>query len=168
MSEQQRLALDALLREGPLDIGGDVGEQRVIFEQLMAAQPVPDDVRTEPTHLGAIPALDVTVAGQSSRDVVFYLHGGGFVLGTAQASVGLVSEIARRAGAGATTIDYRLAPEHPYPAGLEDALAAYRALTSGTARSTWPWWASPRARASRSRCSSPCGMPATRSQRPRP
>ena len=130
MSEQQRQALDELLREGPLDIGGDVVEQRVVFEQLMAAQPLPDGVRTERTALGGVPAVDVTFAGRAARDVVFYLHGGGYVLGSAQSSVGLVSEVARRAGARATTIDYRLAPEHPYPAALDDAVTAYRALTA--------------------------------------
>jgi acetyl esterase/lipase len=59
---------------------------------------------------------------------VLYFHGGAYAIGSAAASVGLVSEIARRTAATALTVDYRLAPEHPFPAAVDDALAAYRAL----------------------------------------
>ncbi len=62
MSQQQRDALDQLLRDAPLDLGGAVAEQRVIFEE-MAAIPVPADVTTSSRSLGATPVVDVEVAG---------------------------------------------------------------------------------------------------------
>jgi acetyl esterase/lipase len=56
------------------------------------------------------------------------MHGGGFALGSATSSVGFASDLARKAGMSAITVDYRLAPEHPYPAALHDVTAAYQAL----------------------------------------
>ena len=128
MSEQQRDALDQLLRDGPLDLGGDVAEQRVIFEEMMAAIPVPADVTTSSETLGGIPVVKVEAAGAHPEWVIFYLHGGAYAIGTAASSVGLASDLARRAGARLVTVDYRLAPEHPHPAAIEDVLAAYRRL----------------------------------------
>ena len=128
MSQQQRDALDQLLRDAPLDLGGDVAEQRVIFEEMMAAIPVPADVTTSSGSLGGIPVVNVEVAGADPERVIFYLHGGAYAIGTAASSVGLASDLARRAGTRLVTVDYRLAPEHPHPAAIEDAVAAYRGL----------------------------------------
>ena len=136
MSQQQRDALDQLLRDAPLDLGGDVAEQRVIFEDMMAAIPVAADVTTSSGSLGGIPVLNVEAAGVDHARVIFYLHGGAYAIGTAASSVGLASDLARRAGARLVTVDYRLAPEHPHPAAIDDAVAAYRGLLdSGVAAS---------------------------------
>jgi acetyl esterase/lipase len=136
VTEQQRDALDQLLRDAPLDLGGDVAEQRVIFEEMMAAIPVPADVTTSARSLGGIAVVNVEVAGADPEGVIFYLHGGAYAIGTAASSVGLASDLARRAGARLVTVDYRLAPEHPYPAAIDDAVAAYRGLLdSGVAAS---------------------------------
>ena len=59
---------------------------------------------------------------------VLYFHGGAYALGSAADSVGLAADVSRRVGARAVSVDYRLAPEHPFPAALDDAVAAYRAL----------------------------------------
>jgi acetyl esterase/lipase len=128
VSQQQRDALDQLLRNAPLELGGDLAEQRVIFEEMMAAIPVPADVTTSSATLGGIPVVNVEVAGADPEWVIFYLHGGAYAIGTAALSVGLASDLARRAGTRLVTVDYRLAPEHPYPAALEDAVGAYRGL----------------------------------------
>lgn len=128
MSQEQRDALDHLLRDGPLDLGGDVVEQRVIFEQMMAAIPVPADVITSPGSLGGIPVVNVEAMGVDDASVIFYLHGGAYAIGTAASSVGLASDLARRAGARLVSVDYRLAPEHPHPAAVDDAVVAYRGL----------------------------------------
>ena len=136
MSQQQRDALDQLLRDAPLDLGGKVAEQRAIFGEMMAAIPVPADVATSSGSLGGIPVVNVDVAGADPGSVIFYLHGGAYAIGTAESSVGLASDLARRAGTRLVTVDYRLAPEHPYPAAVEDAVAAYRGLLdSGVAAS---------------------------------
>ena len=128
MSQQQRDAVDQLLREAPLDLGGDVAEQRLIFEEMMAGIPVAADVTTSSGRLGEIAVVNVEVAGADPERIIFYLHGGAYAIGTATSSVGLASDLARRAGTRLVTVDYRLAPEHPHPAAIEDAIAAYRKL----------------------------------------
>jgi epsilon-lactone hydrolase len=136
VSQQQRDALDQLLRDAPLDLGGDVAEQRSIFEEMMAAIPIPADVTTSSGSLGGIPVINVETAGADHAKVIFYLHGGAYAIGTAASSVGLASDLARRAGARLLTVDYRLAPEHPHPAAIDDTVAAYRGLLdSGVAAS---------------------------------
>jgi acetyl esterase/lipase len=103
---------------------------------MMAAIPVPADVTTSAGSLGGIAVVNVEVAGADPEGVIFYLHGGAYAIGTAASSVGLASDLARRAGARLVTVDYRLAPEHPYPAAIDDAVAAYRGLLdSGVAAS---------------------------------
>jgi acetyl esterase/lipase len=136
VSQQQRDALDQLLRDAPLDLGGDVAEQRVIFEEMMAAIPVPADVTTSSGSLGGVPVVQVEAGSADPAKVIFYLHGGAYAIGTAASSVGLASDLARRAGARLVTVGYRLAPEHPHPAAIDDAVAAYRGLLdSGVAAS---------------------------------
>jgi acetyl esterase/lipase len=129
MSQEQRKALDAMLREGPLDLGGAVLEQRPIFEQMMAGVPLPDDVETSSETLGGIPVVAIDLKGIDEHGtVILYLHGGAYALGTAASSVGLASNLGRQARARVLSVDYRLAPEHPHPAALDDAVAAFRAL----------------------------------------
>jgi monoterpene epsilon-lactone hydrolase len=135
MSQQQRDALDQMSRQAPLNIAGDVGEQRVVFEKMIASIPLPADVVATPGTLGGIPVVNVDVAGVESDNVLFYLHGGAYCIGSAAASVGLASDVVRRSGARAISVDYRLAPEDPYPAAVDDAVAAYRALLESVAAS---------------------------------
>ena len=136
MSQQQRDALDQLLRDAPLDLGGEVAEQRIIFGEMMGEIPVPDDVTTSSGSLGGVGVVNVEAAGADQSKVIFYLHGGAYAIGTAASSVGLASDLARRVGARLVTVDYRLAPEHPHPAAIDDAVAAYRGLLdSGVAAS---------------------------------
>jgi monoterpene epsilon-lactone hydrolase len=136
VSQQQRDALDQLLRDAPLDLGGEVAEQRIIFGEMMGAIPVPGDVTTSSGSLAGIGVVNVEAAGADHAKVIVYLHGGAYAIGTAASSVGLASDLARRAGARLVTIDYRLAPEHPHPAAIDDAVAAYRGLLdSGVAAS---------------------------------
>ncbi len=125
MSESQRQALLELLRDGPLDLGGDVERQRAIFDEMMRATPVPDDVTTSDQTYGGVPAVAVDVEGVDPRTLIVYLHGGAYAIGSAAGSVPLASDLARRAGARLVSVDYRLAPEHPHPAALHDAVAAY-------------------------------------------
>jgi acetyl esterase/lipase len=89
---------------------------------------LPADVRTTPANLGGIPVVFTDIADVEPRGTIFHIHGGGFALGSAAGSVGLASSLARKTGMRAVSVDYRLAPEHPYPAALRDVTAAYRAL----------------------------------------
>ncbi|BBB00341.1 putative esterase/lipase [Actinacidiphila reveromycinica] len=128
MTQQQRQALEELLRHGPLDVGGDIAEQRVIFQEMISAVPLPDDVSAKRGELGGVPVETVETPGLDPSVVVLYFHGGAYALGSAADSVGLAADVSRRVGARAISVDYRLAPEHPFPAALDDAVAAYRAL----------------------------------------
>jgi acetyl esterase/lipase len=128
MTQQQRKALDQLLRDSPLDVGGEVAEQRAIFHEMIAAVPTPEDVSAKSGELGGVPVVTVETPGTDPSVAVLYFHGGAYALGSAADSVGLAADVSRRAGARAISVDYRLAPEHPFPAALDDAVAAYRAL----------------------------------------
>jgi epsilon-lactone hydrolase len=130
MSKQQRDTIDQMLRDAPFDLGGEVSVQRPLLEQMLTAHPLADDVRTTPGELRGIPVIFIEIADTEPSGVIFHLHGGGFALGSADSSVGFASDLARKAGMSAVTVDYRLAPEHPYPAALQDVTAAYQALLS--------------------------------------
>jgi len=128
MTREQQVTLDAILRGGRLDLGADVQTLRAAFEETMRRVPVADDVEQRPTTIGGVDAIEVTIHDADSANVFLYFHGGVYVIGSAVASVPLVSELARRADSKGITVDYRLAPEHPYPAAVEDAGAAYEGL----------------------------------------
>jgi acetyl esterase/lipase len=128
MSIEQQSQLDAILRQGRLDTGADVPTLRAAFDALMTQVPVPDDVQRKPVEIGGVGGIEVTIAGNAADGVILYFHGGVYVIGSAATSVPLVSELVRRTGVNAITLDYRLAPEHPYPAAVEDARAAYEGL----------------------------------------
>jgi acetyl esterase/lipase len=128
MSKQQQLELDAILRQGSLDLEADVPTLRAAFDALMARVPVPPDIEHEPTTIGGVGALDVRIQGTDAAGVILYLHGGVYVIGSAAGTLPLVGDLTRRTGARALTLEYRLGPEHPYPAAVEDARAAYEGL----------------------------------------
>ncbi|MCX5240801.1 alpha/beta hydrolase [Streptomyces prunicolor] len=128
MSRQQRQALDEMLRHGPLDLGGEVAQQRALFHDMMTSIPLPPDVKTTEGELGGVPVVTVETPATDPAAVLLYLHGGAYVIGSAADAAGLAAEVSRRTGARAVCVDYRLAPEHPFPAAVDDALAVYRAL----------------------------------------
>jgi monoterpene epsilon-lactone hydrolase len=128
MSKEQQSRLDAILRQGGFDTAADVASVRAAFAALMAQVPVPADVLQKPTEIGGVGAIEVTMPGNESERVILYFHGGVYVIGSAATSVPLVADLVRRTGVNAITLDYRLAPEHPYPAAVDDARAAYEGL----------------------------------------
>jgi len=128
MTAQQRDMIDQILRNAPFDLGGDVAVQRPLLEQMLTAQPLPADVRMTAGELGGVPVIFIDIDGVEPRGTIFLAHGGGFALGSARGLVGLASDLARKTGTRAVSVDYRLAPEYPYPAALQDVTAAYRAL----------------------------------------
>jgi monoterpene epsilon-lactone hydrolase len=128
VSIEQRETLDAILRQSAFPAGSDVNEQRRLLRELLSAQPLPADVTVTAATLGGVPTAEVTVDGIEPRNVVLYFHGGVYVMGDAFLAAELASQVGRRMRAKAISVDYRLAPEHPYPAAVDDALAAYRGL----------------------------------------
>jgi acetyl esterase/lipase len=134
VSTEQQERLDAILRQSAFPVDSDVDEQRRLLRDLTSAQPLPADVTVTATALGGVPTAEITVAGIEPQHVVLYFHGGVYVLGDAFLAADLGSQIGRRTRAKVISVDYRLAPEHPYPAAVHDALTAYEALLhNGTA-----------------------------------
>lgn len=105
-------------------------EQRAIFEQVTSIFAVPPDVSREPVEANGVPAEWIAAPDASVDRVIYYLHGGGYSIGSIKTHREMISRISRAAGAKALAIDYRLAPEHPFPAAVEDSTAAYRWLLS--------------------------------------
>jgi epsilon-lactone hydrolase len=128
VSSEQRENLDAILRQSAFPADSDVNEQRRLLRELLSAQPLPADVTVTETALGGVPTAEITVDGIEPRNVVLYFHGGVYVMSDAFLAAGLASQVGRRTDAKVISVDYRLAPEHPYPAAVDDALAAYQAL----------------------------------------
>ncbi|MFE2376088.1 alpha/beta hydrolase [Streptomyces sp. NPDC059398] len=128
MSKQQLAEVDAMLRRPRPDGPRSVGQLRAGFRALMDTMFVPDDVRTAPTTLGDRPALHVTPESGARPGTILYFHGGGFVFGSPETALPLTAQLVSKTGFASYSVEYRLAPEHPFPAGLEDNLSAYRAL----------------------------------------
>ncbi|MEU8220996.1 alpha/beta hydrolase fold domain-containing protein [Kribbella sp. NPDC048915] len=128
MSREQRAVARSYITKGAL--GRTPEQQRAEFDEIFAELPLGDDVTLVSTNVGGVPALDVQVEGvdQDADAVILYLHGGGYVVGSARTGANLAAPLSRRSGLPAVSLDYRLAPEHPFPAAVDDALAAYKAL----------------------------------------
>ena len=136
VSTEQRENLEAILRQSAFPADSDVNEQRRQLRELISAQPLPADVTVTAAALGGVPTAEITVDGIEPRHIVLYFHGGVYVMGDAFLAADLASQVGRRTRAKVISVDYRLAPEHPYPAAVDDALAAYEALLhDGTAPS---------------------------------
>jgi monoterpene epsilon-lactone hydrolase len=134
MSTTQMDKVTTLLRTAPLDLAGDPIQQRGVYRAMLTAAPLPPDVRTEPAELGGVPALRVSIASDTPTVTILHFHGGCYAIGGPDTSTALAADLARRTGAAVVSVDYRLAPEHCYPAAVDDALTAYRALLdAGTA-----------------------------------
>ncbi|MEL0083909.1 MAG: alpha/beta hydrolase [Gammaproteobacteria bacterium] len=114
-----------------------IQKQRDDFVKMMARsyQPQPG-VSCATGSLGEVPGEWSRLEDHTSTRRVLYLHGGGYILGSAQAYRDLAGRLAVAAQADLFAADYRLAPEHPFPAALEDALACYRGLISDGIPST--------------------------------
>jgi epsilon-lactone hydrolase len=128
MSTAQQQTLDAILRQSAFPVGSGVEEQRRLFREAVSAAPLPADVTVTEAALGGVRTAEITVDEIEPRHVVLYFHGGVYVISDAFLAAGLASEVGRRTHAKVISVDYRLAPEHPYPAAVDDALEAYESL----------------------------------------
>src|SRR5262249_54412092 len=89
---------------------------------------LPADLRVEAVDAGGVPGAWISLPGARDDAAVLYLHGGGYQMGSVRTHKELCGRIARATGVRLLPIDYRLPPEHPYPAAVEEAVAAYRWL----------------------------------------
>jgi monoterpene epsilon-lactone hydrolase len=109
-------------------------EARRFFDALMEGVSPRPDVTFEPATVGDVPGVWVRPASSRSDEAILHVHGGWFSAGSATAYRHLVGHIAARAGTRAFVPDYRLAPEHPFPAAVDDVLATYRGMADGGIR----------------------------------
>jgi acetyl esterase/lipase/DNA-binding MarR family transcriptional regulator len=102
----------------------DLQETRDAYEAFLAQVPMPDDLQVRPVLAGGVSSLEVS-GGSEHGTAVLYLHGGGYIVGSSYGYRALVGALVAAAGVDALVPDFRLAPEHPFPAAVEDALSAY-------------------------------------------
>jgi acetyl esterase/lipase len=105
-----------------------VGVQRRWLELVTRPTPLAPGVQVRPGELGGRPVETLVPTDAAPGRTVLYLHGGGFTVGSPATHRALATHLAAATGATVHLLDYRLAPEHPFPAALDDAYAAYRAL----------------------------------------
>ena len=128
MSRHQRAEIDTMLRERPRSDGPQpIEELRAGFAAMRAGMTVPAGIRTTDVTLAGRRTLLVEPAGEPGEGVILYFHGGSFVVGSPETALSLTGNLVARTGFRAYSLDYRLAPEHPFPAAIEDTPAAYRA-----------------------------------------
>ena len=130
-SEAHQAIVTALREQGALGSGEeevDVIAMREGMEGMLANSEVPEGTRCEAVDAGGVPAEWIEGPDIDRGRVLLYFHGGGYVLGSIATHRAMVARIAAEAGVRALLIDYRLAPENPFPAAVEDAVAAYRFL----------------------------------------
>ncbi len=120
---RQRIANMEISDDVPID------ERRAAMDKLDSI-PRPRKVAYVDTFVGGIPAIVATPTQVQPTRHILYIHGGGYVLGSPKSHIAMCARLAKRASATVTVIDYRLAPEHVYPAAIDDCVAAYRAITA--------------------------------------
>lgn len=118
---------------------GTIDGFRLALEETISQFPLAGDVVYEGINAGGVAAEWIFVEGKSGQEkhggiangnVVLYLHGGGYVIGSMRAYRGFLSRVSRATGAKVLGLNYRLAPEFPFPAAVDDSVAAYRWLLS--------------------------------------
>ncbi len=129
MPSPQLQTVISFLRSRPIESPDVPIEQaRATFDAVANMFILPDDVAREQVDVDGTPGEWISTPTAQNGLTLLYLHGGGYVIGSINSHRDLISRLARAAGARALAIDYRLAPEHPFPAAVEDATKAYRWL----------------------------------------
>ena len=126
MADPEIMAVRAMLEARPRPL--ELAERRRRLDALGGQYGLPADIRTEATEAGGVRAEWTQAPGADASRVLLFLHGGGYVSGSIASHRHMVAEAGRAAGLRTRALEYRLAPEHPFPAALEDALAGYRFL----------------------------------------
>lgn len=133
-SPDLQTVIDFLRGAPPVPRDAAWADQRAALESLTSMAPPPPDASFTPTDADGVAAEWVAASGASSERGVLYLHGGGYCIGSIATHRQLAADLSRAAGARVLLIDYRLGPEHPFPAAVEDATRAYRYMTGSGVR----------------------------------
>ena len=126
MDQTELDAIRALLTAKARPVGWAARRQRL--DEIGTVWPVADDVTLEPVDLDGVPGEWSIVPGSDAARVLLFFHGGGYCSGSIASHRRMVTEAGRAAGIRTLAVDYRLAPEHPFPAAYDDALTAWRFL----------------------------------------
>jgi len=126
VSAQEIEAIRTLLTSKPRPIGWNERRQRI--DEIGSTWPVADDVRLEKVDIDGVPGEFSIVPGSDHSRVLMFFHGGGYCSGSIVSHRRMVTEAGRAARMRTLAVDYRLAPEHPYPAAQQDAMTAWRFL----------------------------------------
>lgn len=130
MASKELETVIEMLKSRPKMADLNVEEQRAQIEADHATVQLAQDVQCQPVDAGGVPAEWVTTPESATERVICSLHGGAYMVGSPSTNRELVSRLARASAARVLGIDYRLAPENPFPAAVEDSTAAYRWLLS--------------------------------------
>ena len=137
LDQVDRNALEAMLRSSPDMSKFSVEEMRAAYDAGGVITPPRDDVAHHREDAAGVPVEIGLSAGADPSRSVLYLHGGGYIIGSTTSHRGLVARLGSAACSRTVSVEYRLAPEHPFPAAVDDALAAYRwLLDAGQAASS--------------------------------
>ena len=128
MGQSEIDAIRALLSSKPRPVGWQQRRQRI--EEVGSVWPVAGDIALEGVDIDGMPGEWSTAPGSDASRVLLYFHGGGYCSGSILSHRRLVTEAGRAAKIRTLAIAYRLAPEHPFPAALDDAFSAWRFLRS--------------------------------------
>jgi acetyl esterase/lipase len=120
--------MEMLRSAPPLPADASVEQLREGMERMTSLAPLAEDVAYEAVDAGGVPAEWAVASNARTDRAVLYLHGGGYVIGSVRTHRQITGNISRAAAARVLSLDYRLAPEHPHPAAVNDATAAYRHL----------------------------------------
>jgi acetyl esterase/lipase len=112
----------------PPRTGMSIPERRATMDAWDKAYPVADDVTVASAKVAEVPVEWVTAPNASEDAVLLFLHGGGYVIGSPDSHRHLVANLSEETGLQGLLVDYRLAPEDPFPAAVEDAISVYAAL----------------------------------------
>jgi epsilon-lactone hydrolase len=126
MASEELAKVIAMIKSVPRDPTASVERMRAAMEKV--SERVARDVKCESVSAGGVPAEWIVPPEAADDRVILYLHGGGYVMGSINTHRAMIARIARASHAKALALDYRMAPEHPFPAAVDDACAAYRWL----------------------------------------
>src|SRR5262249_3098310 len=120
MSREQRQAIRQMLKRSAASTGPQTVEQiRAGFAALMATRQVPTEIRTEEALLAGRPALVVEPSAGTRPGTILYFHGGAYVFGSPRTALSMTANLVVRTGLRGVSLDYRLAPEHPFPTAVD-------------------------------------------------
>ena len=128
-SEELNTVLE-MIRVRSAETRNTIDDERLSYERIMSTQPIDDDIETERVGVNGVAAEWIWAPESDKRRVILYLHGGGYVIGSVRTHRVLLAHLARAAKARVLALDYRLAPETPFPGPIDDTVNAYQWLLS--------------------------------------